>query len=135
MGEGDIVINPMKKILPILLLLSFPLLSCDTLLGSLTCPPDPGQYIITKDSSNQYYVRYTSASYSGEEVLYLCKNNKLTLDTSTSYAQDILSSLSPSELSKFKSNPGSYTAQKDGSILYTAFDPFKNKSTKLVCKK
>ena len=125
----------MKKIFPILLLLSFPLLSCDSLLGSLSCPPDPGQYIITKDTSNQYYVRYTSASYSGEEVLYICKNNKLTLDTSTSYAQDILSSLSPSELSKFKSNPGSYTAQKDGSILFTAFDPFKNKNIKSACKK
>jgi hypothetical protein len=85
----------MKKNLPILLLLSFPLLSCDTLLGTLTCPPDPGQYIITKDSSNQYYVRYTSASYSGEEVLYICKNNKLTLDTSTSHVQDMLSTLSP----------------------------------------
>jgi hypothetical protein len=125
----------MKKIFPILLLLSFPLLSCDTLLGTLTCPPDPGQYIITKDTSNQYYVRYTSASYSGEEVLYICKNNKLTLDTSTSYAQDILSSLSTSELSKFKSNPGSYSIQKNGSILFEAFDPFKNKNTKLVCKK
>ena len=125
----------MKKILSLLFLLSYPVLSCDTLLGTLTCPPDPGQYIITKDSSNQYYVRYVSKSFSGEEVLYLCKNNKLTLDTSTSYAQDILSSLSPSDLSKFKSNPGSYSTQKNGTILFEAFDPFINKKTKTVCKK
>lgn len=125
----------MKKILSLLFLLSFPVLSCDTLLGTLTCPPDPGQYIITKDSSNQYFVRYVSRSLSGEEILYLCKNNKLTLDTSTSYAQDILSSLSPSDLSKFKSNPGSYSTQKNNSILFEAFDPFINKNTKTVCKK
>ncbi len=125
----------MKKILPIFLLLSFPLLSCDTLLGTLSCPPDSGQYTITKDSSDQYYIQYTSGSYSGENVLYICKNNKLTLDTSTSYAQDILSSLSKAELSKFKSNPGSYSPNKDGSIQFEAFDPFKNKNTKTVCRK
>jgi len=128
----------MKPILPIFLLLllfSLPLLSCDTLLGTLSCPPDSGQYTITKDSSDQYYVRYTSGSYSGENVLYLCKNNKLTLDTTTSYAQDILSSLSKAELSKFKSNPGSYSPIKDGSIQFEAFDPFKNKNTKTVCRK
>jgi hypothetical protein len=65
----------------------------------------------------------------------ICKNNKLTLDTSTSYAQDILSSLSKAELSKFKSNPGSYSPNKDGSIQFEAFDPFKNKNTKTVCRK
>ena len=115
--------------------INYPLLSCDTLLGTLSCPPDSGQYTITKDSSDQYYVRFTSGSYSGENVLYLCKKNKLTLDTNTSYAQDILSSLSKAELSKFKSNPGSYSPNKDGSIQFEAFDPFKNKNTKTVCRK
>jgi len=35
-------------------------------------------------------------------VLYLCKNNNLTIDTNTSFTQYILSSLSKGKLSKFK---------------------------------